>query len=57
MRSPKKLEDRATQYQGEIERFLCEFGFCHRVTHQNFTPVLPNVMLRVLPLKPCLVSC
>ena len=31
MRPPKELEDRATQYQGEIERFLAEIRFCHGV--------------------------
>jgi hypothetical protein len=31
MRPPKELEDWATQYQGEIERFLTEIGFRHGV--------------------------
>jgi hypothetical protein len=30
MRPPKELEDRATQYQGKIGRFLAGIGFRHR---------------------------
>jgi hypothetical protein len=31
MRSPKQLEDGAPQYEGEIEWFLEQPGFRHRV--------------------------
>jgi hypothetical protein len=31
MRLPKELEDGTTQYQGEIERFLEQVGFHHRL--------------------------